>query len=144
MRTIFLSHFVILFFLLQSCNKQSDTTITEIRYGSQFGMCEGYCYSEVIYNKESQISIKRAWKDTINNPTKIESKKIEYTKWELLTNSIDLSSFYALDNRLGCPDCADGGESWMDIKTNTKSYRVSFEYGVIPKPLEKLVTLIDN
>lgn len=144
MKAIFLSHFIILFFLLQSCSKQSDTTITEIRYGSQFGMCEGYCFSEVIYNKKSEVNIKKAWRDTINNPTATESKKIEYTKWKSLTNSINLSDFYALDNRLGCPDCADGGESWVDIKTKTKSYRVSFEYGVIPKPLKKLVELIND
>ena len=107
-------------------------------------MCEGYCYSEIFYNNKTEKTIAKAWGDTIANPTKTEIKEITKPRWKELINSINLSEFYSLASTIGCPDCADGGESWIEIKTTSKEYRVNYEYGKTPKPIEKLIELIEN
>ena len=112
-----------------------NSNIIEIRYGSQFGMCEGYCYSEIICSKGSMYEITKAWGDTILLPTKIDNQKIQKAKWNELINSIDLNEFYSLKQIIGCPDCVDGGESWVEIKTNERTYRVSYEYDKVPNTL---------
>jgi len=127
-----------------ACESQTKGDIIEIRYGSQFGMCEGYCYSEVVYTRESEKSISKAWGDTTLNPTKVDTKEISKTKWSKLIHSVDLNDFYSLEKTIGCPDCADGGASWIEIKTSEKSYKVNYEYGNIPEPLNKLIEEIKN
>lgn len=127
-----------------SCSSQSNPTIIEIRYGSQFGECEGYCFSEMVYTKHIEKSISKAWGDTILNPTKIVTKKMQQTRWTHLITAINLSDFYSLEPTIGCPDCADGGESWIAIKTNEKSYKVRYEYGDVPKPMTNLVAIIER
>ena len=127
-----------------ACVSQNKSDIIEIRYVSQFGMCEGYCYSEIVYSIESEKSISKAWGDTTLNPTKVNTKEISKAKWNKLISSVDLNDFYSLETTIGCPDCADGGESWVEIKTNVKSYKVNYEYGNIPEPLSKLIEEIKN
>jgi len=127
-----------------ACVSQTESDIIEIRYGSQFGMCEGYCYSEEIYTIKSEKSISKAWGDTILNPTIVDTKGISKAKWSTLINSIDLNDFYSLKTTIGCPDCTDGGASWVEIKTSLKSYKVNYEYGNIPDPLNKLIEEIKN
>ena len=39
---------------------------------------------------------------------------------------------------------ADGEASWVEIKTSLKSYKVNYEYGNIPEPLNKLIEEIKN
>ena len=42
--------------------------------------------------------------------------------------SIDLNKFYQLPSKVGCPDCDDGGEEWIEIGTKDKIHKVRFEY----------------
>ena len=123
---------------------KTESDIIEIRYGSQFGMCEGYCYSEIVYSPKSEISISKAWGDTTLNPTKMETKELSQARWNKLISSVDFNDFSSLEKTIGCPDCADGGESWVEIKTSLKSYKVNYEYGNIPEPLKKLIKEIKN
>jgi hypothetical protein len=74
----------------------------------------------------------------------LETKEILKTKWNALISSVDLNDFYSLETTIGCPDCADGGESWVVIKTSKKSYQVHYEYSNIPEPLAKLIEEIKN
>lgn len=143
-RTIQLVFIGIISLITPSCSSQSNSEIIEIRYGSLFGMCEGYCYSEMIYTESIKKSISKAWGDTTLYPTKIDTKEIQKARWSKLTNSFDLKDFYSLEPTIGCPDCADGGESWIEIKESNKSYRVSYEYGNIPKSIEELVEELKN
>ena len=124
--------------------KQDNSHINEIRFGSQFGMCEGYCYSEIICTQEGMTEITKAWGDTILRPTKIDTQKIQRAKWNDLINSFDLNEFYSLEQTIGCPDCADGGESWVVIKTNERTYRVGYEYDKVPNPIVALIKEIEK
>jgi len=94
----------------------------------------------MVYTEHIEKNINKAWGDTILNPT----KKMLQTKWTHLTTAINLSDFYSLEPTIGCPDCVDGGESWITIETNEKSYKVRYEYGEVPKPMTNLVAIIEK
>lgn len=121
---------------------QSDNSIIEIRKGSQAGECMGYCYSETIYVIGLETKTEKAWDDTITYPKITEAKVIGEEEWIQLINAVSLSDFHALDERIGCPDCTDGGACWVEIKTNEKMHKVSYDCGEVPESLIELVQLM--
>jgi hypothetical protein len=44
-----------------------------------------------------------------------------------------------LYNRIGCPDCADGGAEWIQVDWIDESKRVTFENGRMVEGIEKLI-----
>lgn len=153
MKTMFcLSFIAVILLSVQACGNQPEKQfekspaeeIIHISSGSQFGMCRGYCYNESIFKKGTQTSIKRAWSDTISNPEKISNKDLPDLTWNKLKGSIKLDEFYKLPEVIGCPDCADGGASWLEIKTADRTHRVTYEYGNIPKELTGLTAEVEK
>ena len=129
-------------FSCQSSLKSPKTEVLEITYSSQFGMCHGYCHSKAVYNSKEASKLLKAWRDTVKFPTKREVNGISEKKWDSIVSSLDVNEFFALDARIGCPDCADGGASSIEIKTKSKSYKVTYEYGSPPASLLQLESLI--
>ena len=148
MKIIFrLSFIAMLILLVQACGNhpekqfepESKSEIIQISSGSQFGMCMGYCYNESVFKEGTQTKIQRAWRDTIANPEKITNTDLKDSDWNKLQGSVKLLEFYALPEVIGCPDCADGGAGWIEIKTGEKTHRVTFEFGNVPTELAALV-----
>jgi len=133
---------IVLFLLSFSVFSQTGETILEIRYGTQFGMCEGYCFSEEIYTDSKVNIIQKAWMDTITNPPKIKTATITKETWTEITSKVGLDSFFNLKTQIGCPDCDDRGEAWVTIKTNDREKNVSFEYNKPPKELLELISCL--
>ncbi len=52
---------------------------------------------------------------------------------------MNLDIFQSLDDRIGCPDCADGGAEWVQIDWNNGNKRVTFENRQTVKGIEKLI-----
>lgn len=127
-----------------SCQTESNKEIIEIRYGSKFGMCEGYCHSEYVITKDSEKHITQTLGDTILHPTKRNTDDVSDSKWNTLIHSVDLSEFYTLETTIGCPDCTDGGASWIEIKTEDKNHKVNYEFGKTPEPLHQLMVELKN
>ena len=80
----------------------------------------------------------KGW-DTVAYPPKLEVFKMEAAYWKQLTASVAVDSVFALPERIGCPDCADQGAEWIEIFTEGKSHRVTFEYQQNPPGLEALL-----
>jgi hypothetical protein len=38
----------------------------------------------------------------------------------------------------GCPDCADGGAEWVQVRASGDSIRATFEYGATLEPIAAL------
>lgn len=66
-------------------------------------------------------------------------------KWSDLVSAINIEAFFAWEEVIGCPDCADGGAEWIEITTSTGTHKVTYEYDIPPnavKPFHaKLVEL---
>lgn len=60
------------------------------------------------------------------------------TDFDKITSQIDQESFKKLKSTYGCPDCADGGAEWVEIKVGMNTKRVTFEYGNPPEELKVL------
>lgn len=127
--------FTCLFLFVFQQSKAQSQEIIQISYGSSYGECEGYCYSESIFKDDILTSISKSWGDTIVNPTKVTKHPLDNKLWLNLKNSIILNDFYSLEETIGCPDCVDGGASWVEVKTESKTYKVNYEYGEIPNVL---------
>lgn len=105
----------------------STATVIEIKTGTSFGECVGYCKAELAINSKRIVFTKNSW-----DPSYPEIKKerpILSDKWSSLIDILDLEKFLLLPETIGCPDCADGGAEWIEIFDGSTTKRVTFEYG---------------
>ena len=104
--------------------------IIQIKTGTSFGECFGYCLSELnIIGSEADYYL-NSWieDDSVYQPVEI-SDVIDFSIWEDLNTQFNFEIFMSLDSIIGCPDCADGGAEWFEIATNDTIKRVTIEYG---------------
>ena len=119
---------------------QSDTLI--IRTGTSFGFCVGYCQKEYVFN-ETGVTLTQ----TSRSPT--ESVKTCQTTgsqadWNTLKAAANVTLFSKQPERIGCPDCADGGAEFIELQTGDQKHRVTFEFGKTIPGLEPLVDALRN
>lgn len=138
--------FVISFFSVStSCSTSKDSnSITYIKHGSSFGMCRGYCYNENTFTKTEKIAFSKAYGRTNPEefPDKSDTTGLDVKIWDELVNSFVVDSFFKLDETIGCPDCADRGSEWLEIKTKKKVYKVTFDYGKELSGMNDLLKLV--
>ena len=130
------------FIALISCKTEqtakSDNGITEINYGTHFGHCRGICRMELHFTpNDSWFS--SSGNDTVSNPEQIEPRDWDKTLWKKLTANFPQSEFTEENKRIGCPDCADGGEEYIEITTKNSHSRVTFEFGTEQPQLDPLL-----
>lgn len=105
--------------------------IVGISSGTSFGECLGYCRRSIFLraNSKKLIALKEPNAPDSAYPPKEKQYRISSKLWKELIQLVDLKQFRALDDRIGCPDCADGGAEWIEIKWNSSKKRVTFENG---------------
>lgn len=118
--------------------------ILSVKHGSSFGMSNGYCFKENTYTPEDFIHYEKAFGRTNPKdfPEKMDSISISPKEWEDIISKIDLEKFYAEQETIGCPDCADGGSEWIEIATTDKIYRVTFEFGQPSEGLKSIYSAL--
>ena len=52
---------------------------------------------------------------------------------------MDLKEVHAMDDIIGCPDCADGGAEWLELGFEDRVKRVTFEYMNEPEQLGDII-----
>ena len=104
--------------------------IIQIKTGTSFGECYGYCLSELSIIGTDADYYLNSWieNDSVYQPVEI-SDVINFSIWENLNTFLDFELFMNLDTIYGCPDCADGGAEWFEITTSDTIKRVTIEYG---------------
>ncbi len=136
--------FLSLFILFSSCNTSKpvvseETAIISITHGTNFGHCRGYCRKEVIFSEE-QVQYIESSVDSGKNPDKKEQFAYTEAQWKSLSTKVNLESFEKLEESYGCPDCADGGSEYIEIKTLKGTKRVTIEFNKEAPQLEPLLT----
>ncbi|CAF1400036.1 unnamed protein product [Didymodactylos carnosus] len=87
-----------------------------------------------------QVSIlKQANFNQASYPPVYATLPLSSSEWVNLSNLVNLETFQSLDDRIGCPDCADGGAEWVQINWANGSKRVTFENEKTVKGIEKLI-----
>ena len=129
--------------VLLSCNTSklivSENTIISITHGTNFGHCRGYCRKEVVFS-EDQIVYFEASVDSTRNPVKTEKFDNSAAKWKSISDKVDWEAFKKLEESYGCPDCADGGSEYIEVKTANGTKRVTIEFNKEAPQLEPLLT----
>jgi hypothetical protein len=133
--------------LLSGCNTTKPVTsmdqVISVTHGTNFGHCRGYCRKEVVFT-EGQTEYIESSVDSAKNPVKVESFKNTSAGWKSITDKINWEKFSNLQESYGCPDCADGGSEYIEIKTASGTKRVTIEFGKDLVELETLLTELRN
>lgn len=126
--------------ILLSCDDSDVLTEKEapvIRYGTSFGFCIGFC------NEDLEVSANQVYfvKYTNDNSETPVSKTIAFNaeSYDQLLLTVEEEKFLALEPVIGCPDCADGGAEWVEIKIGNQTKKVTFEYGRDIEGISQLV-----
>ncbi|MES2650363.1 MAG: hypothetical protein V4663_01420 [Bacteroidota bacterium] len=123
--------------IFSSCEKISVNDVDVIGYGTSFGMCAGYCVNNLTINDENVVfsKIKRGTAPD----TKTCTAKLSASEANEIKKLISQAKIDKLPKTIGCPDCADGGAEWVSVTSNSKEYKVVFEYGKAPSELAEVV-----
>lgn len=129
--------------VLFSCNTTQpvapEKMIISVTHGTNFGHCRGYCRKEVVFS-EDQIVYLESSVDSERNPVKEEKFDNSADKWKSIADKVDWKKFEGLEESYGCPDCADGGSEYIEIKTTNGTKRVTIEFNKEAPQLEPLLT----
>lgn len=109
-------------------------TNLQIKNGYAFGMCTGYCLTEIEITSQKIKMIEKGSKKngekTIKLPNKTCERIVTKQEWSALLKAYSLESkkFQKLKERIGCPDCNDGGKEWIEIIDKKTTKKVIFEF----------------
>ena len=137
--------------LLLNCQKLSVLTTTQnsdliIKTGTSFGFCVGECVKELTINS-SQMSFVVQKREARGSNSNLEisrscSNIFSADDWNKLSQLIDYQAFSKIDERIGCPDCADGGAEFVEIQNGNLNHRVTFEFGKDVKEFPELLKIL--
>lgn len=123
-----------------SCTSQLYKDTFSIAYGTSYGMCVSHCDNEWTFTSHCLKHKKSgSMRTQPTTPTTITSDHLPINEWNEIIAGLDLQKFYLLDERIGCPDCNDGGAAWVEINNNGRIKQVMFEVGNPPEAIETLV-----
>ena len=89
---------------------------------------------------EDQVFYSQSGVDSTATPVKTEEFSNSLKDWTKLVGPLDVKKFNKMKESYGCPDCADGGSEYIEIKTMGGTKRVTIEYGTAFPDLEPLLT----
>lgn len=134
----------ILFLVLMSvsgyygCTDKTNKSVVQMNYGTSFGECVGYCKHDMSIKSDQITYTCSGWNSDVTTFSRYESLNSEL--WDSLRTDFNLTGFFDLPTTIGCPDCADGGAEWVEIKlSNGQTHKVTFEYNSSPESVNALV-----
>ena len=122
-------------FFISCSNETIYNKVAGVNYGTSFGMCVGYCKRDVSVDSINTKVNCSSWSAELKPISKvIQTSKSTWDSVRVLLNS---KEFLLLPETIGCPDCADGGAEWLELKmANGEMHKVTFEYYHEPEILK--------
>lgn len=121
---------------------QPVTAPRQIAYGKSFGFCVGYCDHQLTITAERMRLVHTSPRDPQAYPEQVIEKPTPAETWQKLNRFARFETLQGLPDRIGCPDCADGGAEWIELQQNDVSKRVTFEpQAGLPQQAELLAEL---
>lgn len=128
-----------------SVSPEEETLATDgliIRTGTSFGMCVGYCVKEYVLNGTSLSLTQKENLNPPKNPARTCQKTISQEDWSAIKAAANFENFSKLPERIGCPDCADGGAEYIELEADGRKHRVTFEHSSTIPGSESLVNAL--
>lgn len=105
--------------------------VVQVKSGQAFGMCVGTCRSELVISATQATLLQRETPERGGDPIDHKnSANASLAKLHSLFKDFPSAEFKRLQDVYGCPDCADGGVEWLEVKfSDGSTKKVSIEYG---------------
>jgi hypothetical protein len=105
--------------------------------GSSFGMCFGYCVTELEIDGTALVLTRRAWEGISGDgfPDQVVEGELTAagrTRLDAIEAELAATS---LQETYGCPDCADGGAGWIEVRDAAGERRSTFDHQGPPEAL---------
>jgi len=108
-----------------------------IAQGTSFGKCVGYCLTELVVARDS-ARLTQTSRDSVRYPRKTQIVAISDADWQRLQSLARPATLAQVEGTHGCPDCADGGAEWVELRTAERSIRATYEAGRDLAPIATL------
>jgi hypothetical protein len=82
--------------------------------------------TELRIDSTSLSLTEESWRS--EQPTRTRTLPLAQADWQRLQALVDTAAFRRLEGVHGCPDCADGGAEWIEIRVG-EPVRITFDYG---------------
>lgn len=112
--------------------------VTTIRATTSFGFCLGYCKTTLEITEAGLTYVEEATRSGELPPVR-RTAPVSAAEWQALVAALDRSKIEALPERLGCPDCADGGAESIEVIGADWRKSVTFEFGATIPELQPLL-----
>ena len=110
-----------------------------VRHGTSFGECLGYCWKELEV-ANTMVTFTQVGRDyDWDFPDIVDTGRIRVAEWIRLMAAIDPETLLNMEDRYGCPDCADGGAEWIEVITRRWRKKITFEYGDSIRGIQDLI-----
>ena len=126
---------VVTLFVLASCQRISTepSAVTRVTSTTSFGMCAGYCKTTLEITETEAVLIREAYGRGAGADLPLQRVRtpLSAQEWQDIAAAATASAaaFDTLPDRIGCPDCADGGAESLTIMGLGRTKTVEFEYG---------------
>ncbi len=132
--------------IISGCEKdelnKSYQDFEYIKYGISFGECLGYCKRSIDISDSDITFMKKGWEIEGTLPDITLTEPLDDKFWTQLIEKIDFADFSRLDSIIGCPDCADGGAEWIEIKKAGQVHKIIFENRNEPKAVKDYIGIL--
>ncbi|MCC7002591.1 MAG: hypothetical protein IT357_10590 [Gemmatimonadaceae bacterium] len=122
-------------FVLASCQRVTTepSAVTKITSTTSFGMCMGYCKTTLEITATEAVLIREAYGRGAGADLPLQrlTTPLSAQEWQDLAAAATAAAaaFDTLPERIGCPDCADGGAESLTLVGSGRDKSVEFEYG---------------
>jgi hypothetical protein len=99
--------------------------VAAIRVATSFGFCLGYCQATLEITPQGLVYLEEDLRGGL--PPRRQSATLSAAEWQSLVEAVDRSRMESLPERIGCPDCADGGAEWLEVVATDWQRRITFE-----------------
>ena len=120
--------------LLAACQSLSTepSALTKVTSTTSFGMCVGYCKTTLVITQTEAVLIREHFgRGTgADLPDQRVTTPLSAQEWQeiAIAAAAAAAAFDTLPDRIGCPDCADGGAETLSV-VGPGQKTVEFEYG---------------
>lgn len=116
--------------------------VTKITSTTSFGMCAGYCKTTLELTSGQAVLTREGWgRGTAggNLPAERTQAAVSAKDWQEIAELAAAAKIETLPDRIGCPDCADGGAESLTIVGTGRNKTIAFDHGADIKEAQPLL-----
>lgn len=117
------------------------SAVTKVASTTSFGMCAGYCKTTLEISANEAVLTREAWGRGAASglPTQKFTVALSAQEWDEIAGAAAAAKIDGLPERIGCPDCADGGAESLTIVGPKGTKTITFDHGATVAEAQPLI-----